>query len=104
MSIFQTESEEILERIFDELLELEKKPEDRELTATLYRDIHSIKGAVRMVGFNNIQNIVHKIEDIFDKVKTQNAFLASNNIRIIIKTNHPNSTLQAMKFSIKGRT
>ena len=57
MSIFQVESEEILERIFEHLLEFESKPQDKELAATLYRDLHSIKGAIRMVGFNNIQHL-----------------------------------------------
>ena len=66
MSIFQVESEEILERIFENLIALEIKPKDRELTAALYRDLHSVKGAIRMVGFTNIQTIIHKIEDIFD--------------------------------------
>ena len=58
MSIFQVESEDILERIFENLITLELKPNDKELTANLYRDLHSIKGAVRMVGFNNIQTII----------------------------------------------
>ena len=64
LSIFQVESEEILEKIFADLLSFETNPTDKELCATLYRELHSLKGAVRMVGFNNIQNIVHKIEDI----------------------------------------
>ena len=86
MAIFQTESEEILERIFEELTTLEKKPSDRELTATLYRDLHSIKGAVRMVGFENIQNIIHKIEDIFDIVNTENKILNGEAINLIEKS------------------
>ena len=57
LSIFQVESEEILEKIFDNLLSFESNPTDKELCATLYRELHSLKGAVRMVGFNNIQNI-----------------------------------------------
>ena len=68
MSIFQTDTEDIIERIFDSLLKLEKKLSDRELYASLYRDMHSLKGAVRMVGYNNIQLIIHKIEDVFDYV------------------------------------
>ena len=86
MNIFQVESEEILERIFDELSSLEKKPEDKELTAALYRNLHSIKGAVRMVGFNNIQMIVHKIEDIFDAVNTTGFKLNSELINLIEKS------------------
>lgn len=86
MSIFQLEAEEILERIFENLLLLESDPANKELHATLYRDLHSIKGAVRMVGFNNIQDIIHKVEDIFDKVKTENVLLDPEKIKIIIKT------------------
>lgn len=86
MGIFQAESEEILERIFENLMELEKKPENRELTAVLYQDLHSIKGAIRMVGFNNIQNIIHKIEDIFDAVNTTHVVLDHEKITIINKS------------------
>ena len=95
LNIFQAESEEILEKIFADLLSFESNPTDKELCATLYRELHSIKGAIRMVGFNNIQNIVHKIEDIFDKVKTQNVILAPDNIRIIFKA------LELVSFYLK---
>lgn len=85
MSIFQVESEDIIERIYDELMQLEKKPDNKEISAALYRDMHSLKGAVRMVGFNNIQSIIHKIEDIFDAVNSKNSVLNSEQIRIITK-------------------
>ena len=85
LSIFQVESEDILERIFENLILLEKNPLDKELSNVLYRDLHSIKGAVRMVGFNNIQNIIHKIEDIFDAVKSSNIALNSEKISLITK-------------------
>ena len=85
MNIFQLESEEILERIFENLMQLETNPKDREITATLYRDLHSIKGAVRMVGFTNIQDIIHKIEDIFDKINHTNHFLNSDKILTITR-------------------
>ena len=85
MSIFQTETEDIIERIFENLIKLEKKPDDRALVASLYRDIHSLKGAVRMVGFSNFQDIIHRIEDIFDIVKADNIFLDSGKIGVITK-------------------
>lgn len=86
LSIFQTESEEILEQIFENLTELDKNPADREISATLYRNMHSLKGAIRMVGFNNIQSIIHKIEDIFDVVNTHQVFLSHENINLITKS------------------
>ena len=86
MNIFQTESEEILERIFEHLMELEKNPSNQDLTATLYRELHSIKGAIRMVGFNNIQTIIHKIEDIFDAVNSTHIVLDHEKITVITKS------------------
>lgn len=86
MSIFQTESEEILERIFETLMNLEAHPDNKDLTASLYRDLHSIKGAVRMVGFTNIQDVFHTIEDIFDVVNSHNLELDAPKIKIISKS------------------
>ncbi len=86
MSIFQTESEEILERIFENLINFERDPKDKEFSAALYRDLHSIKGAIRMVGFTNIQTIIHKIEDIFDIVNTSGVILDSEKITVITKS------------------
>lgn len=86
MGIFQTESEEILERIFENLLTLDKIPGDKETSASLYRDMHSLKGAIRMVGFNNIQAIIHKIEDIFDAVNTHNIILETDKLNLITKS------------------
>ncbi len=86
MSIFQSESEEIIERIFERLLALENTPDNKELSNALYRDMHSLKGAIRMVGFNNIQAIIHKIEDIFDVVNTNNLTLEIDKLNLITKS------------------
>ena len=67
-SIFQSESEELIEQLLNTLFSLEETPANKDLISTIYRELHSLKGAVRMVGFNNIQSIFHKMEDIFDAV------------------------------------
>lgn len=73
MQLFQTESEDIIERIFSNLFILEKTPDNREVISNVYRDLHSLKGAVRMVGYNNIQMLIHKMEDIFDAINSSKA-------------------------------
>ena len=85
LNIFQAESEEILERIFENLLIFEKDPSNKEIISSLYRDLHSIKGALRMVGFNNLQNVIHRIEDIFDKLKNQNVILSNEHFITITR-------------------
>ena len=86
MQLFQTESEDIIERIFTGLFSLEKQPANAEIIATLYRDLHSLKGAVRMIGFNNIQLLIHKMEDIFDAVNSKRCKLELNVINLISRS------------------
>ena len=86
LSIFQVEVEDIIEKILDNLLALELAPTDKEVSANLYRELHSAKGAVRMVGFTNIQTIIHKVEDIFDKVNSLNLVLKVEQINAITRS------------------
>ena len=86
MAIFQGESEEIADRIFTSLYALENTPANQELIASLYRDLHSLKGAVRMVGFSNIQTILHKMEDIFDSVTNNKFSLNEDTIKQLEKS------------------
>lgn len=86
MQIFQAESEEIVERIFSNLYTLEKMPADKEIINSVYRDLHSLKGAVRMIGYNNIQMIIHKMEDIFDALRDGKISVDSNNINLISRS------------------
>ena len=86
MQIFQTESEEIVDRIFNSLYALEKTPANKELINGVYRDLHSLKGAVRMIGYNDIQMIIHKMEDIFDAVKEEKLKLEYRYISLMSKS------------------
>ena len=86
MQIFQTESEEIVDRVFNSLYALEKTPANKELINSVYRDLHSLKGAVRMIGYNNIQMIIHKMEDIFDAVKDDKIKLEYRYISLMSKS------------------
>ena len=82
-TIFQGEAEELIEHLLNNLFALEETPANKDLINIIYRDLHSLKGAVRMVGFNNIQSIFHKMEDLFDAVNKQNLSLETEMIRLI---------------------
>ena len=86
LAIFQGESEEILERLFNNLFSLEDTPANKDLIGSIYRDLDSLKGAVRMVGFNNIQGIFHKMEDIFDAVNNDQFVLDKDIINLMSRS------------------
>lgn len=78
LNIFGDESREIVEKFNSNLLGLEKNPEDNDIIMALFQDVHSLKGAARMVGFYNIQNISHKIEDILSLIRAKKITVTEN--------------------------
>jgi two-component system chemotaxis sensor kinase CheA len=69
IAIFKAETEERLTKLYNGLIELEKQPDNPELMKELNREAHTIKGSARVFGYNEIQDITHKIEDIFESIK-----------------------------------
>jgi len=79
LNIFRGETEEIIQKINNNFLQLENNPNNKELIVYLFRDAHSLKGAARMIGFNNIQRLAHKIEDVLGLAK-ENKILITHEI------------------------
>ena len=78
LNIFQQESSEIIVSMDEKLLRLEKDSTDKDLAMHLFRDAHSLKGSARMLGFEEIQNIAHKIEDIISLIREDKLKITSN--------------------------
>ena len=56
---FLVESNENLDRLDSELVKLESDPTSADLLASIFRSIHSIKGACGFLGFNKLQALAH---------------------------------------------
>lgn len=69
LNIFQQEGGEILQSMDKNLFALEKDPHNQDILIQLARDAHSLKGSARMLGFEDIQKVSHKIEDILGLIK-----------------------------------
>lgn len=78
LNIFQQESTEIIASMDDKLLALEQNGKNPELAMQLFRDAHSLKGSARMLGFEKIQDIAHKIEDIISLVREDKLSITPN--------------------------
>lgn len=64
IDIFVREAEEHLASLQSGLLALEKAPGDKSLIHELLRNAHTLKGAARMLGFEDISSIGHGMEDL----------------------------------------
>lgn len=86
LKIFQIESEEIISKLNNNLMDLERNPKNKDAILLLFRDAHSLKGASRMVGFNNVQAVAHKMEDILGLAKEDKLLINSKIIDALYKT------------------
>jgi chemotaxis protein histidine kinase CheA/ActR/RegA family two-component response regulator len=69
--VFLEEAAELLQKISDDLIKLEKMPESETILTNLLRNIHTLKGSSMMARNENIGELCHKIEDYFEVYKEQ---------------------------------
>jgi len=77
IGIFKVETQEHLTKLDNGLVELEKQPNNIDLARDLNREVHTLKGAARVFGFCEIQDIAHRMEDIFEEVAGKRAVFSS---------------------------
>ncbi len=65
---FRSECKEHLSNLNQLLLELEKTPTQTGIIESLGREFHTLKAAARLMGFEKIEKIVHKLEDLFGAI------------------------------------
>jgi two-component system chemotaxis sensor kinase CheA len=71
---FVTEAEEILERMFEDLSDLQEQRHgagevDPDLVNRIFRSAHSLKGLAGMFGLEAIGDLAHRLEDILDGLR-----------------------------------
>ena len=71
IQVFIEESEEELREIEAGLIRLEEDQEDSETINRVFRAAHTIKGSAGLVGFENVSNFTHTIENILDRIRNE---------------------------------
>ncbi|MEW6004366.1 MAG: chemotaxis protein CheA [Stygiobacter sp.] len=74
---FIVETKEILDKLDTDLIELEKKPDDKDLLNQIFRSFHTIKGTSGFLGLEALPEVTHKCEDILNKLRKGEANLNS---------------------------
>lgn len=66
---FVIETKEIFERLDIEILEIEKRPDDKELINSIFRGVHTVKGTSGFLSFEQMSTIAHRFEDVLNKLR-----------------------------------
>ncbi len=66
---FLVETREILEKLDVDLMELENRPDDKDLLNEIFRSFHTIKGTSGFLGLVKLQKVTHRCEDLLNKLR-----------------------------------
>ena len=83
---FLVESHENLSRLDQELVELEKRPKDAALLASIFRTIHTIKGTCGFLAFSTLEKITHQAESLLSQLRDGERELTSSMVSLILET------------------
>ena len=76
INIFIDEAEGLLANLESDLLKLEKESDNKKIIDNIFRVMHTLKGSAGMYGFENIQNLTHEFENIYDLIRDNKASLS----------------------------
>lgn len=69
LEMFIEESKEHLQACNEHLLELEKNPSNIAIVNEVFRSAHTLKGMSATMGYEDIANLTHKMENILDLIR-----------------------------------
>jgi two-component system chemotaxis sensor kinase CheA len=82
LSTFIDETKEYMSTLNEQMLLLENEPDNMEAINEIFRTIHTLKGMSGTMGFSNMAKLSHRMENIFDLIRTEK-----------LKVTHDNSDL-----------
>ncbi len=85
LEIFIDETKEHLENLNNQLLILEKEPENKETIDEIFRAAHSLKGMAGTMGYKRMQRLTHDMENVFMEVREGKMKVNPNLVDIVFQ-------------------
>jgi two-component system chemotaxis sensor kinase CheA len=83
---FLIESNENLNRLDQDMVQLEQQPGDKELLASVFRTIHTIKGTCGFLGFKVLERVTHHAESLLSQLRSGERQLSNRLVELILET------------------
>ncbi|MFT7682974.1 MAG: two-component system chemotaxis sensor kinase CheA [Moritella dasanensis] len=83
---FLIEASEILELLSEQLVDLEKRPEDSELLNAIFRGFHTVKGGAGFLALSELVDICHGAENVFDGLRNGLRAVTPELMDVILKS------------------
>ncbi len=82
---FLVEAGEILENLSEQLVELERQPDDRELLNSIFRGFHTVKGGAGFLQLNAMVDCCHVTESLFDILRNGQREVSAELMDIVLQ-------------------
>ncbi|NVP02862.1 Hpt domain-containing protein, partial [Photobacterium damselae subsp. damselae] len=82
---FLIEAGEILELLSEQLVELERSPENSELLNAIFRGFHTVKGGAGFLSLTELVDVCHGAENVFDLLRTGKRHVTSELMDVILQ-------------------
>jgi two-component system, chemotaxis family, sensor kinase CheA len=98
VQVFIAEAEERLGRMEEALLALEGSPDDPDLLAGIFRDAHTLKGNAVSLGFTDMADLAHALEDLLDRARQGAVALGPDRVAALLRQ------IDALRDALEGVT
>ena len=82
---FLVESNENLDLLDRELIQLEKDPRNSDTLASVFRTIHTIKGTCGFLGFTKLESVAHVGENFLSKLRDGECLLTPEGATVLLR-------------------
>src|SRR5512142_1349235 len=82
---FLVESHENLDQLDTDLLALEQDPTSRDLLASVFRTIHTIKGTSGFLAFHKLEKLTHVGENLLSRLRDGRIALTDERATVLLK-------------------
>jgi len=86
MEMFIDESKEHLQACNENLLKLEKNPDDLAIVNEIFRSAHTLKGMSATMGYKDIADLTHVMENILDAIRNSKLQVTSEMLDVVFES------------------
>jgi two-component system chemotaxis sensor kinase CheA len=95
---FLIEAGEILEKLSEQLVDLEQHPDDSDLLNAIFRGFHTVKGGAGFLQLEALVNCCHSAENVFDILRNHKRKVDSELMDVVLETlDHVNAMFEQVR-------
>ncbi|MGY8870820.1 MAG: chemotaxis protein CheA [Pseudomonadales bacterium] len=83
---FLVEAGEILEQLSEQLVDLEKSPDDNDLLNSIFRGFHTVKGGAGFLQLDAMVDCCHKAENLFDLLRNGSVKVSPELMDVVLQS------------------